>query len=153
MSKPFTNKMPPLIEIQITDIAMAVALSNKIPEFINPAGQEIYEQRLTGVPHLIIVAYVDGKPAGFKVGYEKEGYFYSWMGGVVPAFRRLKIAKQLASFQEKWAKKQGYRRIVFKTRNQHKGMLIFALKNGFNIIGFTEKASIQTNRILLQKDL
>jgi len=75
------------------------------------------------------------------------------MGGVLPEFRGLGIAKILAEAQEKWAKKQGYKRLVFKTRNQHKGMLIFALKNNFNIIGFKEKESIETNRILLQKEL
>lgn len=146
-------KSPLSIDIREEKIEVAVAISNQIPEFINPAGVQIYEDRLLTVPHLILVAYVNNEPAGFKVGYQKEDYFYSWMGGILPKFRRLKIAKQLATTQEKWAKKQGYRHLIFKTRNQHKAMLIFALKNNFNIIGFKEKASIETNRILLQKEL
>jgi ribosomal protein S18 acetylase RimI-like enzyme len=145
---------PPLsIDIREEKIATAVAISNQIPEFINPAGVPIYEQRLLNVPHLILVAYLNNEPVGFKVGYQKEDYFYSWMGGVLPKFRGLKIAKQLAATQEKWAKEQGYQHLVFKTRNQHKAMLIFALKNNFNIIGFKEKESIETNRIFLQKEL
>ena len=145
---------PPLsIVINKENMAAAVAVSQQIPEFINPASIAIYEERLSNVPHLILVAYVNDEPAGFKVGYEKEDYFYSWMGGVLPKFRGLKIAKRLAETQEKWAKKEGYQHLIFKTRNQHKGMLIFALKNNFNIIGFKEKESIQTNRILLRKEL
>ena len=71
-------------------------------------------------------AEVDGEPAGFKVGYERENYFYSWMGAVLPAYRRLGIAQKLADQQEKWAKSAGYTTIRFKTRNHHKGMFIFA---------------------------
>jgi hypothetical protein len=32
-------------------------------------------------------------------------------------------------------------------------MLIFALKNGFDIIGFREKDQVEANRILLRKAL
>jgi hypothetical protein len=32
-------------------------------------------------------------------------------------------------------------------------MLIFALKNGFDIVGFKERETIKTNRILLRKKL
>lgn len=148
--------------IKQSDIPTVVALSKQIPEFFNPNEADEYEKRLNGVPHLILVAYTTNsaetntlnsarQAIGFKVGYEREGYFYSWMGGVLPGFRRFGIAKALADAQENWAKEQGYDSITFKTRNQHKGMLIFALKNGFNIIGFKEKESVETNRILLRK--
>jgi len=63
------------------------------------------------------------------------------------------IAQALADAQETWAKEQGYSTITFKTRNSHKAMLLFALKNGFNIIGFEAKETIAENRILLQKPL
>ena len=119
------------IAIEESNIEVAVACSEKIPEFRDPPGAGRYQERLTGVPHLILVAKVDGKLAGFKVGYERDGYFYSWMGGVLPAFRRFGVAKKLADVQEDWARQQGYDAITFKTRNQHKGMLIFALKKRF----------------------
>lgn len=141
------------ISIKKGDISTAARISQQIPEFINPNGEAEYNRRLVNVPHLILIAYCNEKPVGFKVGYERDGFFYSWMGGVLPEFRRLKIAKILADEQESWAKQNGYSSITFKTLNQHKSMLIFALKNGFNIIGFKEKESIETNRILLRKDL
>lgn len=134
-------------------IDQVIALSNAIPSFEGPPERAEYEKRLTGVPHLILVAYAEGQAVGFKVGYQRSGYFYSWMGGVLPNFRRLGIAKALADYQEGWAKQNKYFSITFKTRNQHKTMLLFALKNGFDIIAFEEKESVATNRIWLRKTL
>lgn len=139
--------------IKVSDIATAVAISNSIPEFIDPPSKEEYKRRLKDVPHLILVAFDQDRPVGFKVGYERNGAFYSWMGGVLPSYRRRSIARRLAEKQEAWALGNGYKSVTFKTRNQHKNMLLFALRRGFNIIGFKEKGDVLTNRILLQKVL
>jgi ribosomal protein S18 acetylase RimI-like enzyme len=141
------------IRIEEADIATCVAVSHQIPEFVGPPEAAAYHRRLEGVPHLLLVAYFGKQAIGFKVGYERDGYFYSWLGGILPDFRRLHIAEKLARRQEDWARAQGYDSITFKTRNQHKGMLIFALKNGFDIIGFREKDQVEANRILLRKAL
>jgi len=132
-------------------IEQAVAVSKLVPELRNPYPANEYQQRFAGIPHLILCAYVGEKAVGFKAGYEREGYFYSWMGGVLPAYRRLGVAQQLAEAQQSWAKSQGYDSITFKTRNVHKGMLIFALKNGFNIIDVEPKSEVSANRIWLKK--
>ena len=34
-------------------------------------------------------------PIGFKVGYERDGYFYSWMGGVLSDYRKKGVAQNL----------------------------------------------------------
>ena len=140
-------------EIKESNIETVVALSQQIAEFIDPHGAEEYYRRLTNIPHLILVAFVQNEPVGFKVGYEREGSFYSWMGGILQGFRQMGIARALAEEQEAWAKKRGYTTITFKTRNSHKGMLIFALKNGFDIIGFEPSAHTPSHRILLRKQL
>jgi ribosomal protein S18 acetylase RimI-like enzyme len=141
------------MRIREVDIATVVALSRQIPEFDGPPGISAYEKRLAGVPHLLLAAEQGGQLAGFKAGYEREGYFYSWMGGVLPAFRRKGLARALAQAQENWARQQGYTTITFKTRNQHKGMLLFALKNGFDIIGFKAYDDVKASRILLRKNV
>ncbi len=145
--------MPNAITVAPSDVATAVALSQQIPEFINPASADVYAARLNGVPHLILVAFDGPTPVGFKVGYGCDGYFYSWLGGVLPAYRRSGIALRLAEAQEDWARQQGYSRIVFKTRNAHKKMLLFAIGRGFDIVGFHPKDTIDTHRILLEKAL
>lgn len=134
-------------------MAEAVAVASAIPEFNDPPDEREYHKRLDRVPHLILVAEQGGIVAGFKAGYERDGGFYSWIGGVLPPFRRAGIAGKLAEAQEIWARQKGYATITFKTRNQHKGMLIFALRNGFDIVGFTPQKERAANRILLQKCL
>lgn len=136
-------------------IAEAVAISKQIPEFVNPYQESTYEARLSGVPHLILIAEVAGKGIGFKVGYDrdKDGSFYSWMGGVLPAYRRGKIAITLAEHQEEWVRTQDFGSIRFKTRNRLKGMQIFALSRGFDIIGVFPDEKLAEYRILMEKQL
>lgn len=139
--------------IKEIDIPTAVTISKQIPEFSDAYEQVEYEKRLSKARHLILGAYYEGQAMGFKVGYERGDYFYSWIGGVIPRFRKQGVAQALADFQENWAKNNGYTTIVFKTRNYLKGMLIFALKNGFHIIDVETYPDISRNRILLQKKL
>jgi ribosomal protein S18 acetylase RimI-like enzyme len=142
-------------EVRFGTVEEVVALSKQIPEFDNPHQEGEYRKGLDGKKHLILVAYMEGQLVGFKVGYDKEndGSFYSWMGGVLPANRQQHVAQQLASVQEAWAKQNGYHRIRCKTRNRHKAMLMFALRNSFQIIAIEPKETIAEYRILLQKDL
>ncbi|WP_317170150.1 GNAT family N-acetyltransferase [Rhodocytophaga rosea] len=110
---------------------------------------------MQGKKHLILIAYAQSKPVGFKVGYDKEGdgSFYSWMGGVLPEYRQQQVGKQLAQKQETWARENGFTSIRFKTRNRHKAMLLFALKNDFQIISVEIRETVEEYRIVLQKRL
>lgn len=145
--------MQSIIKIQEGSLETVVAISKKIPEFHNPHELATYQQRLKKVPNIVLVAYVEEIPAGFKVGYERDGYFYSWMGAILPAYRRLGLAKQLAEKQEAWAKVNGYPHVTFKTRNRLKPMLLFAISRGFDIIEIQPKETIGEYRIILRKIL
>jgi len=142
-------------EIREGDIETVVALSQQVPELTNPYAAEVYEKRLSAVPHLILVAWMGTSAAGFKVGYERDddGSFYSWMGGMLPDFRRKGLAQALAEKQEKWALAQGYSTIRFKTRNRHKAMLLFALQNGFHLCSVEAWDDPAESRIWLEKPL
>ena len=144
---------PASFEIREGDIATVVSLSKQVPELTRPYEAEAYEKRLFGVPSLILVAWVGEEAAGFKVGYEREqdGSFYSWMGGIRLKFRRMGLAKALADQQEAWARKQGYSRITFKTRNRHKAMLVFAIQNGFHLTSVEAWDDPRESRIWLEK--
>jgi predicted GNAT superfamily acetyltransferase len=141
------------IQIRPCSIATAVAVSQAVPELVAPYRAEEYKRRFQDTPHLILGAFDGHQAIGFKAGYERAGYFYSWMGGVLPAYRRKGIAKQLAQKQEHWAKAKAYESIIFKTRNVHKAMLCFALKNGFDIIKVEPWPKVPDNRIWLKKAL
>ncbi len=144
------------VTIRVGTIAECVAISNQIPEFSNGNYEEkTYEERLFNTRFLILVALDQETPVGFKVGYERDadGSFYTWLGGVLPAYRKLHIAQRLADQQEEWAIKEGFNAIVLKTRNRFKAMLVFALKNGFCIEKVEPKENIENYRIVLRKKL
>ena len=141
------------VEIINGDFKTIVQLMQQLPEFNNPYNFEEINKRINNKPHINLVAYIHKTPVGFKLGYERGDYFYSWLGGVLPEYRKMGIAKQLADEQEKWAKKNGYDFIVFKTLNRHKAMLSFSLNNGFNIFKIDEKENIEEYRIWLRKKM
>ncbi len=143
-------------EIQIVEgtIKDCLEVMSHIPEFgDNQYDEAVFTNRLSGTESLILIAVKENHKIGFKAGYKRHegGSFYSWMGGVIPEFRKLRIAKKLADTQEDWAKKRGYTSITCKTRNYLKPMLIFALKNGFNIIDVIPQEKITNNLIILKK--
>ena len=129
-----------------------VDLSSKIPEFNSPDKIEEYKKRCTG-KYLTLIAEIDNQSVGFKIGYDRlnDGSFYSWMGGVLPKFRRMGVAYSLANFQEKWAAKNGFISIVLKTRQKHDGMIAFSLNRGFIITEETQIVLDEGTRIWMEK--
>jgi ribosomal protein S18 acetylase RimI-like enzyme len=121
-------------------------------KLLEPFSKELYLKNLGNKRHLILVAEEDGQIIGYKTGYEK-GEFYSWTGGVLPEHRRKGIASQLADAQEKWAKKQGFKTVWFKTDNRYKPMMIFALKRGFDIVKTAWSEQRRLMQIILEKKL
>lgn len=126
-----------------------------IPEFTGKIDLAFYEERLRYLLHLALVAEFEGRLIGFKVGYQSDRpeTFYSWMGGVVPEFRRSGVAMELADTQESWAVKKGFREIFFKTRNRFPRMIDFGLKRGFKIIEIVKKGGLEDYRIVMWKNL
>jgi len=137
-------------EGQLMDV---IGLLPLIPEFYNIPSFEEVQNRIAGSPHLVLAAYVDGKPAGFKIGYERDHKFYSWLGAIHPDYRRTGIGSGLAEYQENWAKNNGYDSIWMKTRNCFPEMLIMAISRGFRIIGFIPHDDPGQHRIILEKSL
>ena len=141
-------------QIRVADIPTVVRLSRQIPELVDPYPAAEYERRLEGVPHLILAAYTATDEAvGFKVAYERDGFFYSWMGGVHPDYRRRGLARRLAEAQEAWARGRGYSTLTFKPRNRLKAMLCFALQRGFDIVRVAPQPDPAESRIWLRKTL
>ncbi|MDH3709973.1 MAG: GNAT family N-acetyltransferase [Cyclobacteriaceae bacterium] len=133
----------------------AFEVAAAIPEFGNNAYDlQEYQKRLTS-PSLVLTAYSDTQAVGFKAGYQRGDpkSFYSWMGGVLPDYRRKGLARELAVQQEAWARSHGFERIWFKTRNRNRAMLHFALDNDFYIREVIPKIQPADYRIILEKKL
>ena len=114
-----------------------------------------YEKRCGGIKHLSLIANIGNILVGFKIGYDryKDGSFYSWMGGVIPEFRRNGVAHHLANFQESWAMKYGYISIRLKTRKKHKSMIEFSLNRGFLINKEVPNENPNETLIIMEKQL
>lgn len=123
------------ISIRPGTIEDAVAVEQGIPEFAPAKSAADYESRIGEKPHLILVAWDGEQPIAYKVGYEEDAQtFYSWVGAVLPAYRRLGLAQQLMELQELWVQSRGYTQIRVKSMNKFPGMLILLIKNGYKMV-------------------
>ena len=145
----------PETSIRESKLEVALEVLANLPEFDSLKAATYYQKELNSAESLILVAYVDDKPIGCKLGYDRfrDGSFYSWLGGVLPNYRQTGVARQLAVRQEAWAKSKGFQSIKFKTQNRHKAMLQFALRNGFSIYNVKPKKALANYRIELVKNL
>ena len=133
----------------------AISLSQQIPEFESVYQKNEYNNRLNGVNSLVLTAYIHDKPIGFKIGYEAptKQNFYSWMGGVLPKFRKFGIAEKLMTYQEQWATKARYQSILVKTRNKHIAMIKLLQKHNYIKLGIIPYDTDEETRILYEKKL
>ena len=130
-------------------------IGNQIPEFSDPISIDDYRERIKDHLSLILVAYDKDIPVGFKIGYDRweDGSFYSWLGGVLPAYRNQGIARNLATMQENWVKLKGFNRVVIKTRNRFRAMIQFLLKTDYKLVKVEPQEDIRENRLIFEKTL
>lgn len=104
---------------------------------------------------LMLLAYVDDVPAGFKIGYaQNKRVYYSAKGGVLPDFRRRGIARAMLYLMIDIVHKRGYERFMYDTfPNRHPGMVIMGLQEGFEIIRADYNPTYKDYRLRLAKTL
>lgn len=129
-------------------------LYQRIPEFGSLHSLADLQRRIGPAPASLLIAEIDGQPAGFKLGYQRqETVFYSWLGGVLPAFRCHGVAQALLAEQERRARAQGYRQLTVKTRNRFRAMLTMLLTHHYQIVQLEKKGEVADYRLLLEKNL
>lgn len=104
---------------------------------------------------LILVARLHDIPVGFKIGYgRKNNEFYSAKGGVLPRFRRKKLASRMLDIMIEQAAQRGYHSFVYDTfPNMHKGMAILGFQRGFKLVDAKYNARYSDYQLTLQKRL
>jgi len=111
-----------------------------------------FEARMGKRNALVLVAELDGKPAGFLCGYElRPSTFYSWLCGVLPAARRLGVATQLIEAESAWAGEQGYEMVRLECYNRHRPMLLLAIKLEYDIVGIRWDSRTGNNLVVFEK--
>lgn len=104
---------------------------------------------------IMLLAYIDGEPVGFKIGYrESRFHFYSAKGGVMAGYRRMGIARKLLHSLEHEAKALGYRFFCYDTfPNRHPGMTVLGLDEGYRLVRADFNATYQDYRLRFEKNL
>ncbi len=112
-------------------------------------------QRSLGTKRSILtcMAFDQGQPVGFKMGFEERPhYFESWRGGVAKSAQRRGIAEKLLLLQHTWCEQQGFRIITTTCSNDNAAMLILNLRHGLRITGSLLDRR-ETVKVILQKHL
>ncbi|PSV42748.1 GNAT family N-acetyltransferase [Photobacterium indicum] len=140
------------MRVRQASLAEAIIVLNQISEFDHPETEDSLMQRLAGHTSLILVAEHEDRLVGVKIGYRlSDSTFYSWLGGVAPAGRRMGIAQALLDAQETWAIEQGYQEIKVKSRNCFPSMLMLLMKNEYLIENIEKKDRVADYRIYFSK--
>lgn len=140
--------------IELGSIDDILAINQQISEFDGRTTKEKLEFRLADKPHLILIAKIKGELVGYKVGYQPSSdEFYSWLGGVIPAYRNQGIATALRQYQEQWAQQSGYKAIGVKSMNCYPNMLHLLISSGYQIIGYEEGNTKGEGKIVFHKVL
>lgn len=129
-----------------------LAIDARIPEFDGRTTASKLAARLDDKRHLILVASDNKQPIAYKLGYEVSGSeFYSWLGGVVPAYRKQGVATELRKRQEAWAIEKGYCAISVKSMNQYPAMLQLLISSGYQVSGYQDNGSVNNSKICFLK--
>ena len=104
---------------------------------------------------LMLLAYVDDAPVGFKIGYRLNRFvFYSAKGAVLPEYRQSGVARQLLYAMMQQVRDQGYRRFCYDTfPNKHPGMTFLGLSEGFRVVKADFNSVYRDFRLRLETDL
>lgn len=144
--------MEPCYTIKPSSLEDLLLVDSQIPEFDGRNSLSKLQARCADVEHLALVAYIENEPVAYKLGYELDSNtFYSWLGAVAPKCRGQGIAQSLLNAQEAWVKTNNYRVIMVKSMNRFPAMLNMLIKNGYAIVGYEDRGSPQTSKILFSK--
>jgi GNAT superfamily N-acetyltransferase len=147
MSADFRLDLPPFDSALIEEI---FASSAAVFEGIE---REYVTWRLSHMPDVSVFrADVEEQLVGFKIGYATaRRKYYSWLGGVHPAFRGRGIASELMLRQHRWLAERGYSTVETAANQENHAMAQLNLRHGFSICGVRVAAS--RTQILYSKAL
>lgn len=123
--------------------------------FEKPLTSDIFSAELDGKKNLLVlVAFQDDRPCGYKIGFEySSNTFFSWSGGVLPDCRKCGVGSALIAKQHQVAKEFGYSYVRTHTKNKYREMLILNLKAGFEVTGVYKSLQETHHGIILEKAL
>lgn len=144
--------MAPCYTIKPASLKDVLLVDCQIPEFDGRNTLNKLQARIAKCEHLILGAYINNEPVAYKLGYALHANtFYSWLGAVAPKWRGKGIAQALLKAQEAWIKEHDYDAIHVKSMNRFPAMLSMLIKNDYQIVGYKDKGTPQSSKILFSK--
>lgn len=131
-------------------------ITNLYNEVFSPSeDEEFFRRRFLGRHNMcLFVAMLSEHHVGFATGYElRPTTYYCWLCGVLPDARRMGVATQLMHAQQAFAVDNGYSFIRFECQNQHRPMLHFAIREGYDLVGIRWETASAANMVVFEKDL
>jgi GNAT superfamily N-acetyltransferase len=125
-------------------------------ETIEPTTEADIDLELTGTDPLALVAFIDGKPAGFKVGRARDAkrrLYDSRLSGVLPDHRGRGVATALAQHQLQAVEALGYEAVRSYTRHDNVPQIRALFNLGFDVAGLNFHARRKLAVIVLQRTL
>jgi GNAT superfamily N-acetyltransferase len=116
---------------------------------------EFFKRRFLGRYNgLIMIASVEGRAAGFFLGFElKPTVYFAWLYGVLPDYCRMGIGSQLMDASHAWAHQHGYTMMRLECHNQHRPMLHMAIAAHYDIVGIRWDSDRGDNLVIFEKVL
>ncbi len=104
---------------------------------------------------MMLLASLGDEPVGFKIGYkESRETFYSAKGGVLGAYRRRGISRQLLYAMTDRIRRKGYRVLAYDTfPNMHPGMTVMGLEEGFRVTRADYNPTYKDFRLRFEKKI
>jgi predicted GNAT superfamily acetyltransferase len=112
-------------------------------EVFDSVAPQYVSWRMSNMPDVsAFLALSADRIVGFKVGYAKsQRKYYSWLGGVDPAFRRRGIASALMAQQHGWIATRGYTVVETSANQENVAMAQVNLQHGFRVCGMLVEAN------------
>jgi GNAT superfamily N-acetyltransferase len=150
--------------MNIIEIKQFSALSESILNDLVGLETQIFEKPLVGDDFLteldgkknllILVAVQASLPCAYKIGFEfSSNTFFSWSGGVLPAYQKRGLGRMLMAQQHQVAKGMGYSSVRTHTKNKYREMLILNIRFGFDVTGIYQNLQETQQGIILEKML
>jgi ribosomal protein S18 acetylase RimI-like enzyme len=125
-------------------------------ETVEPTTEEQVDQEMAGDDPLALVAFVEGKPVGFKIGRGRGGrrrVYLSRLGGVLAEYRGRGIAGALARHQLRAAAGMGYPAVRCHTKHDNVPMIRLGLRMGFTINGMLFHEQRKLALVVLERQI
>ncbi|WP_216825090.1 GNAT family N-acetyltransferase [Agarilytica rhodophyticola] len=140
------------VDKEILNIILKIG--SQIPEFGSEHNIQKLESRLTDKICAIIIAYDNQLPVAYKIGYALSSYqFYSWLGAVVPKYRKKGIADAMLQQQESWVIDHNYNTISVRSMNRFPAMLHMLISRGYHISGYIDNGTSDNSKVCFIKDI